>query len=322
MPRFEIREEVKNELKAIVISDRAIGASARILPEYGGNLAGLSLYDGEACLTVVEGYETRNTAAEQKGYRGALLFPFPNRIRDGRFSFRGEEFQLPINRGKENNAIHGFFTHQRFELIRMQADDHSGELALVTTYDGSYAGYPFRCEVTLCYQLSEDRSFSCSVSVTNLGESEMPVGVGWHPYFSLSKAVDQLQLKLPACDILLLDERKLPLGERVEMEMFQALTNIGCTEFDTAFALTGQNHEAVTTVYDPVERRRLELSQTLGTGGYNYLQVYIPADRATIALEPMTCPADSFNSGEGLIELGAGASNSCRFEVRLIRDRR
>lgn len=108
MPRFEIREEVKNELKAIVISDRATGASARILPEYGGNLAGLSLHDGEACLTVVEGYETRKEAAEQKGYRGALLFPFPNRIRDGRFSFRGKSSNCRSIGGKRTMPFMGF----------------------------------------------------------------------------------------------------------------------------------------------------------------------------------------------------------------------
>src|SRR5712692_9930408 len=37
-----------------------------------------------------------------------ILFPFPNRIRDGRFTWDGKEFQLPLNDGPQRNAIHGF----------------------------------------------------------------------------------------------------------------------------------------------------------------------------------------------------------------------
>ena len=37
-----------------------------------------------------------------------VLFPFPNRIRDGQFTFDGRDYQLPINGPNGKNAIHGF----------------------------------------------------------------------------------------------------------------------------------------------------------------------------------------------------------------------
>src|SRR5438034_969248 len=37
-----------------------------------------------------------------------ILFPFPNRIRDGRYSWDGKSYQLPLNDPTRLNAIHGF----------------------------------------------------------------------------------------------------------------------------------------------------------------------------------------------------------------------
>src|SRR5512141_388629 len=39
-------------------------------------------------------------------YRGATIAPWPNRIVDGRYSFGGEEFQLPINEVDRHHALH------------------------------------------------------------------------------------------------------------------------------------------------------------------------------------------------------------------------
>jgi aldose 1-epimerase len=52
------------------------------------------------------------------------------------------------------------------------------------------------------------------------------------------------------------------------------------------------------------ERRRLELHWD---SGFNFLQVFTPPavtpGRHGIAIEPMSCPANAFNSGEGLLRL-------------------
>src|SRR5260370_1369403 len=37
-----------------------------------------------------------------------VLFPFPNRVRDGRFVWDGQEYQLPRNESNGKSAIHGF----------------------------------------------------------------------------------------------------------------------------------------------------------------------------------------------------------------------
>src|SRR5437016_4185547 len=37
-----------------------------------------------------------------------VLFPFPNRIRAGRYTWDGKEYQLPLDDPKQANSIHGF----------------------------------------------------------------------------------------------------------------------------------------------------------------------------------------------------------------------
>ena len=53
---------------------------------------------------LLDGYgaQERCTAA-----RGQSLIPWPNRLRDGRYSFDGEEHQLPLTEPAKHNAIHG-----------------------------------------------------------------------------------------------------------------------------------------------------------------------------------------------------------------------
>src|SRR5437868_62099 len=42
-----------------------------------------------------------------------ILFPFPNRIRAGRYTWNGTEYQLPLNDATGTMAIHGFVCRRR-----------------------------------------------------------------------------------------------------------------------------------------------------------------------------------------------------------------
>ena len=54
-----------------------------------------------------------------------ILFPFPNRIRDGRFSWDGKEYRLPINDPSGKNAIHGFACRRPWRVVGQGADASS-----------------------------------------------------------------------------------------------------------------------------------------------------------------------------------------------------
>ncbi len=322
MTAFKITEAETDTLKSIAIADKYQTACLKILPDFGGNIAELTLVAEGESLKIIDGYQTRKAALEHKGYRGAFLFPFPNRISDGRFSFEGQEFQLPINRLKENCAIHGLFTQQQFELITRRSDDQAAEFLIRSIYKGKQSGYPFPCEVTLSYNMFSASEFRSVVSVKNNGESNLPVAFGWHPYLALGCPADELKLRLPAADILLTNQKNIPTGMKSEMTQFKEFEPIGCSLFDTAFEVKphdSDNNMAVTELLNERDNWLLTLSQSTGAGGYNYLQLYIPPDRNTVAVEPMTAPANSFNSGEGLICLPPGETTHATFTISLSR---
>ena len=41
-------------------------------------------------------------------YAGKILAPWPNRIKDGKYTFNKKDYQLPINEVSKNNSLHGW----------------------------------------------------------------------------------------------------------------------------------------------------------------------------------------------------------------------
>ena len=57
--------------------------------------------------------------------------------------------------------------------------------------------------------------------------------------------------------------------------------------------------------------------QETGEKKYNYLTVYTPDTRESIAMEPWTCPPDAFNNGMDLIVLAPEEEISLTFGIAL-----
>jgi aldose 1-epimerase len=78
--------------------------------------------------------------------------------------------------------------------------------------------------------------------------------------------------------------------------------------------------KAVTTLSNPATDTHLEVWQQCTNQTYNYLQIYTPADRKTIAIEPMTCAADSLNNGLGLWIVAPKSACKAKYGVRMKRN--
>jgi aldose 1-epimerase len=113
--------------------------------------------------------------------------------------------------------------------------------------------------------------------------------------------------------VLRVDERGLPVGrESVEgtEHDFRRPREIGATTLDRAFTdlKRGEYGRARVELRDPRSRAGLTLWVD---EGYRYLQLFtgdpLPdVRRRSLAVEPMTCPANAFRSGEDLIRLEPG----------------
>ena len=254
------------------------------------------------------------------GAHGAPLIPWPNRLAGGRYSFDGREHQLALNEPERGNAIHGLLRWRPWSA-REQAE-HS---VVVQARLLPLAGYPFALEVEIRYELGEE-GLTVATSARNIGEHACPYGAGQHPYLSPGDGLlDACTLELPAATRLLTDERhQVPVGrEPVEGTRFdyRGARTLGEEQIDDAF--TGLSR-------DGDGRARARLGCPDGTTvelwadeHHPYLQAFTgdtlaPGRRRTaLALEPMTCPANAFASGEGLLRIEPGASVTTTWGVRL-----
>jgi aldose 1-epimerase len=242
------------------------------------------------------------------GSAGQLLAPWPNRIRDGQYTFEGETYQLSLSEPSRHNAIHGLVNWSRWHLVE------ASPAAVMIEHDlVPQPGYPWPLRVRVTWSVSVD-GLRAEHEVLNLADKPAPFGLSVHPYVHVpGAAVDDLMLTVPAHSRLLADSRLLPIGAaRVAGTDFDYSEGrkIGTTVLDTAFG---------DLELSPDGRSEVHLEATDGRGvavwadqSFTWWQVYTsdtlhpPRLRQAVAIEPMTCPPDAFRSGRDLIVLEPG----------------
>ncbi|MGB0523264.1 MAG: aldose 1-epimerase [Flammeovirgaceae bacterium] len=257
----------------------------------------IRLQDGKRNL--IKGFANPHELEEQllRSYNGARLAPFPNRIADGKYSFEGIDYQLPINFPHGGHAIHGFVAGMDYEVL----ESTWNQVSLLADYLGEKNAYPFLFRSKVSFILEGNR-LTCVSEVTNMGTGNMPYAEGWHPYFQLGGKVDDWELSFPAKAQIAVNDRMIPTGQTSVYQQFNEPKLIENQAFDTCFELQEANR-AITVVKHQSDGFQLKVFQEMGMGQYNFLQLYIPEDRTSLAIEPMTCVPDVFNNGKGLIIL-------------------
>ena len=152
------------------------------------------------------------------------------------------------------------------------------------------------------------------MTIYNDGATEIPVGLGWHPYFKMSEKSNDSSLKMPDCQLIGIDDRMLPTGEKTQFNKFKRLTPIKEATLDNGFFINNQTENAETVLAS--EQGRLTFWQETGHQKWNFLQVFTPPHRKSVAIEPMTCNIDAFNNGDGLVMLKPSEYMGGKFGVR------
>lgn len=271
--------------------------SASFLPGFGGMLNAFKVNIHSKSVDLIEGYSDIDDLIKNHSifFRSGKLSPFPNRIKKGKYSFAGNDYQLLCNFPKEGNSIHGLVYNKSFSVVKTECQEEKAVLVLSLNCNGSEPGYPFRYELTIEYVI-EFNKLLCRTTIRNKDSEKIPMGDGWHPYFSLAKRIDELQLQLP--ESFVFDD-----GKSTNHTSCYSPKKIGQEKFDTCFRLSENKTGSEIKLTDPENNFLLNVWQECGENKYNYFQLYIPPSRKSIAIEPMTCPPDAFNSKEGLIVL-------------------
>ena len=286
------------------------GEQRATVVEVGGGLRSYSVGDR----AVLDGYTLEEVCS---GGRGQPLIPWPNRVRDGRYEWEGEELQLDISEPAAGNAIHGLLRWCNWRLREQESSRVVvGELLHPTP------GYPFTLDVELTYQLL-DEGLTVIARATNLGSRACPYGVGFHPYLRLAGAarIDDGLLTLPAAVRLLADERLIPhSSEAVDGSEydFRVQRRLGATVLDSCFTELERDADGLARVvfesHDGSARWVLWLD-----AAYPFVMVFTgetlaPGERRRgLAIEPMSCAPNALQSGQDVVRLEPGASHTARW---------
>lgn len=313
----------------LVLSTQSQASRLELVPSFGGLCNSLQLTTANgALLNIVAGLRSRAELENNKYFRGVALYPYVNRLDAGRYRFNQRDYQFPINEPAFDNSLHGFLMSITPEIHDLVENEDSAAVTLIYRYDGSNPGYPFSAEIHLNYHLNDSDGLTLTFTVKNLHRDIVPVGIGWHPYFTLGEKVDDLKLKLPRVKRVEVNERLLPTGNVHHFDDFEKLSRIGERNLDDCMQLSESSADIVNTVlWSDAKQLGLEVWQDCKTskqqtpeihGKFPYVQVFIPPDRQSIAIEPVSCSINAFNTGEDLVYLEPNAVLSCQCGVRLL----
>jgi len=250
-------------------------------------------------------------------YSGAVLAPWPNRLANGEFAFDGGTYQVPVNETDRLTALHGLVA-----AVPFAAGDTSDASVTLTTTIVPTHGYPWPVRIDVTYALADD-GLTVTTRATNLGASTAPYGLGFHPWLSPGDAaVDECTLQLGARLHVTVDERLLPTGDEAIAGQFDLLEPrvLRGIALDDAWLspvadADGRSWARLTT---PDGRTTAMWADAAFPAWQVCTGDYVPGIRRRgVAVEPMTCIADAFRTGDLLVELAPGQTHEARWGLRL-----
>ena len=277
-------------------------AGAEIVPALGNNCYAFRIADGDTWVNVIDAPPDLATLEERPtAYGNPILFPFPNRIRNGTWQFEGETYQF--DKAPESpTTIHGLLLNQPYQVESHIADENGAALVCSLNsqdFPDIARQYPFPFKIEITYTL-HGAVLTMGISIKNIGDRNMPMGFGIHPYFSVNLTgtadASQALITVPAAKYWELDDVLVPTGLQKEVT--------GTLDLRKGQPFTKLKLDHVFTdvqLVEGVSRCRIENQDTghimvmESDAQFRELVVYTPPGRDAICFEPYTCPTDAIN---------------------------
>lgn len=288
----------------VVLSNPHTGERAEVWPALGFNCVSWRGRCGGEVVDVLyaDPQLFENGRPTRSGF--PILFPFPNRIRDGRFSWDSKDYQLPLNDGSGKNAIHGFACRRPWRVVGRGIEDSgawvTGEFQCSRDDPDSRGLWPSDHILRVTYRLRESRLL-IEAEVRNPDRVSLPFGLGYHPYFRVplgAGSPTETLVRVPARKFWELQEN-LPTGRLRSVDPSRDLRE------DRPFA--GLQVDDVVTDLEPAARgpggmchvgsvsqggREL---QVWAAADFGQVVVFTPPHRHAFCIEPYTCVTDAVN---------------------------
>lgn len=295
---YIIKKEKFGEAVSFILMNENTSEYAQIVPECGAILNAL-YFKNQNLYNTIDGFADKSDfdSSNDTSFKSNILFPYPNRVKGGKYKFENIDYQFNINFPQENNSIHGFVFNKIFEVIETFSSSDKALIRLKFLSSGD-EGFPFPFSIMVSYTFSES-GLDIETEIENTGTSNFPFGFGWHHYFRLNDDIDKLKLSFPSKSILEVDTNMIPTGNKNDYNLFNNAQFIDSTNLDNCFYLGKSGNVSISLRSLNNDTFQMKFDSNV----FPYLQVYTPPARTTIAIEPMTCAPDVFNNEFGLIIL-------------------
>ncbi len=315
--RFRISQSVTNGIELLHLVDDAAGVTVSIAPAHGAMLHAFILPFPAGPQNIILNYTDEQDIQEHlaQSFRSSKLSPFACRIRAARYQWQGESYEFS-HQFQDGTAIHGLLYNKSFAVTEQVVTDFMASASFQYHYEADDAGYPFNYTCTVTYSLLPGQVLQLQTTLENQGSTTIPMVDGWHPYFRLGGKVDDCLLAFSSTGMLEFDDKLLPTGKTIPFNSIRPQEPLGSLELDNCFVLDASAGQPVCTFSDPASGAAVRFHTD---GNYPYLQLYIPPDRMSIAIENLSGAPDAFNNGIGLMRLEPGSSQTLtlHYEVTL-----
>lgn len=292
----------------MALEDSAVLVAGRLRlelsPSIGGSISSFEwIAEGRARPILRKSNSPRQNVLDAASFP---LVPYVNRIRGGRFTFRGREVRLIPNMAGDPSPLHG-----QGWLNRWTVEEVAGDRA-VLSYRHHAGEWPWDYDARQEFAL-EERRLTIRLTCTNRSDGPMPCGLGQHPYFPCGP---ETRIDTKVAHAWTIDEHVLPV-ERVPADgRFDLRRRLVCGQgLDHGFDGWG----GLAWMGDPTWPYELLLSSTSA----GFFQLYSPPDGGIFVAEPVTHANAALNApeeewpelGMRVLEPGKAMSLDMRIEI-------
>lgn len=242
-----------------------------------------------------------------------LLFPFPNRIENAMWTWKGKTY-LQKKDGIPIQLHSLIYDETSFNYDTPIITKNSITLKTYIDVDDShpiFKGYPFNFRLVFNFILTK-KGINIEYVLENQSDSEMPFGVGFHPYFNKLSGEDETKITVPMdyyyetrTDVDKEFFNKLPNGfgmtgnvlptgklKKARKTKYDLLyyKKIGELDLDTAYTNKDKNPSAYIDYIDKGLKIVISCSDE-----FKHYVVYTPQGKKFFCIEPQTCSTDAIN---------------------------
>ena len=272
----------------LTLTNPSTKESLILSPSLGGTIVSLCL--GPDFKQILKN-DPENELQDNPLFRGRFLFPFNDRIPKGQYSFSGNNYQLPINCSDDGSAIHGFMYNKEVSILK-----HTDTEAVFYWRTGKNQIQGYQFDVSLQTEIElHNGGVKISFTVKNEGEIPAPYALGWHSYFNTDLS-SKLQAVYPY--YFEIDKNFLAVGDVVPSSG---------SKFDftkgNSFSDLFLDHSFKVPADGTTILQNRDYSIKIEQKNFAYTQLFIPPEKTSIAIEPISSISNSFNSDDVLILL-------------------